>query len=78
MEDSRVGHQELLVARSNKGGGEVCRWMRHVSKVQELKQSTSGKTDVQCDPRRAIELHLGRLYHQAAISPGIQCYPGSI
>ena len=27
MKDSRVGHQELLVARSNKGDGEVCRWM---------------------------------------------------
>jgi len=27
IEDSRVGHQELLVARSNKGGGEVCGWM---------------------------------------------------
>jgi len=24
MEDRGVGHQELLVARSNKGSGEVC------------------------------------------------------
>jgi len=42
-----------------------------VSKVQELKQSTSGKTDAQYNPRKAIEPHLSRLYHQAAISPGI-------
>jgi len=27
MEDSRVGHQELLVARSNERGGEICGWI---------------------------------------------------
>ena len=37
MEDRGVGCQELLVARSNKESGEVCGWMRHIPKIQELK-----------------------------------------
>jgi len=27
MEDNRVGHQELLVARSNERGKKICGWM---------------------------------------------------
>jgi len=27
MEDNRTGHQELLVARSNKGGRKIYGWM---------------------------------------------------
>jgi len=60
-----------LVARSNKGDGEVYGWMRCMSKIQESKRSTCGKTDAQYNPRKAIEPHLSKLYHQATISPGI-------
>jgi len=70
------GHKERwkmteLVARNNKRGGKICRWMRWMPKIQELKQSTSRKADVQCNPRKTMEPYLGRLHHQTAISPGI-------
>jgi len=67
-----------LIARNNKRCREICRKMRCVLKIQKSKRSTSRKTDAQCDPRKAMEPHLSRLYHQAAISPEIRCYPGSV
>jgi len=71
IKDDRIGHQELLVARSNKGGGKICGWIQCLSKIQESKQSTSGKANTQCNPRKTIEPYLNRFYHQTAISPGI-------
>ena len=35
MKDGRTGHSELLVARSNEGGKEICRRVRSVSKDEE-------------------------------------------
>jgi len=35
MEDSRVGDEELLVARGNKRCREICRGMRFVSENEE-------------------------------------------
>jgi len=37
VEDDRIGHQKLLVARSNKRSGKIRGWMRRLSEVQELK-----------------------------------------
>jgi len=33
MEDNRVGREELLMARDDKGGGKVCRRMQSVPKT---------------------------------------------
>jgi len=52
-----------LITRNNKKGGKICGWMQCVPKIQESKQSTSRKADTQCNPRKAIELYLSRLYH---------------
>ena len=54
---------ELLVARSNEGGGKICGWMQCLPKIQESEQSTSGKTDTQHNPRETIESHFSRLHH---------------
>ena len=78
MEDDRIGCQELLVARNNKRGRKIHGQIQCISKIQKLKRSTSGKANVQCNPRKTMEPYLGRLHHQTAISPGIQCYLSSI
>jgi len=40
-------------------------------KGTRIKVKHQWETDVQCNPRKAMEPHLSRLYHQATISPGI-------
>jgi len=45
VEDNRTGHQELLVARSNKRSGEIRGWMQCLLEIQKPKRSTSRKAD---------------------------------
>ena len=78
MEDDRVGHQKLLVARNNERGGKIYGQMRCLSKVQEPKRGTSRKANAQCNPRKTMESYIGRFYHQTAPSLGIRCNPGSM
>ena len=46
MEDSGAGDEELLVARSDEGYGEICGRVRSMSKDEEQDGRTSGETEV--------------------------------
>jgi len=63
IEDEGTGYKELLVARNNKGSGKICGWMRYLSKIQKLEQSTSRKTNVQYNPQETMKLYFSRLHH---------------
>jgi len=71
MKNSRTGDQELLVARSDQGGEEICGRMRHLPVKQKLHRTAGRKIDAKLNPGKTLDAYIGRLYHQVASSAGI-------
>ena len=47
MEDSRIGHQELLVVRDDKGCCEICGRVRHVPADEKQNRGNSKEVKVE-------------------------------
>ena len=63
MEDGGAGYQKLLVARSNKRSGTVCRRMRLMPEDEEPNGGSSRKVKVGRSPRKAVDTYFGRLHY---------------
>jgi len=72
VENGRIGREELLMARNDKGSREIYRGIQYMLEEQELCRSSSRKADTKYDPRKTIETYQYRLHHQVTTSPGIQ------
>ena len=71
MENGRIGREELLMARNDKGSREIYRGIQYMLEEQELYRSPSRKANTKYDPRKTMEIYQYRLYHQVTTSPGI-------
>ena len=63
MEDNRVGYKELLMARSNKKCGQICREMWHVSEVKEWNRGTSKEVEVERGTGKTMDLFNSWIYN---------------
>ena len=77
MEDSRAGHSQFLVARSNKGDETIYRRILCLSAKQKPHRTAGRKVDTKFNSGETMNAYIGRLYHQVAFSAGIQQYSSS-
>jgi len=71
MENGRTGGKELLVARNDKESRKICKWIQCILEKQESCRSSSRKADTKYDPRKTMEIHQCRLYHQVTTGPRV-------
>jgi len=72
MKNGRTGDQELLVARNNQGGEEICGRVRCLPTKQESHRATSQQINAKLNTREALDAYIGRLYYEVALSSGIR------
>ena len=56
MENGRTGDQELLVARSDQRGEEICGRMQCLPAKQKLHRTASRKIDAKLNPGKTLDV----------------------
>jgi len=78
VENSRVGDEELLVARGNEGCGEICGRMQSMSENEEQGRRTSREAKTRGSTREILDTSNGRLHNKVTSSSRKGCNIGGV
>ena len=78
MKDDRVGDEELLVARSNKGYKKIHGRVWYVPENKEQDRSAGREVEVERGTRETMKASNSRFYHKVTGGSWERCDPSSL